>query len=147
MATFAAAVSRRIPATAERLWAILVDYRGGHARILPDAFEDLVVEEGGRGAGTVLRVTVKAGGRRLVLRMHVIEPVPGRVLEERLDDGTVTRFLLEPDDDGGCKVTIATVWPRKPGLKGWLESKGAPRFARKAYAQELANLEREAANA
>ena len=45
------------------LYDIIADYRVNHARILPrPPFESLNVEQGGTGAGTVIRVTLPVTG-------------------------------------------------------------------------------------
>ncbi len=47
-----ASAERTIPAPAAAVYALLADYRDGHPRILPPAFSDLTVLQGGIGAGT-----------------------------------------------------------------------------------------------
>ena len=42
----------RIDAPAAKVYGILADYHVGHPSILPPAFRNLIVEEGGVGAGT-----------------------------------------------------------------------------------------------
>ena len=57
-----------IHAPAADLYAIIADYERGHPRILPKPpFVSLAVEEGGIGAGTVIRVHMRVlprGGTR-----------------------------------------------------------------------------------
>lgn len=142
-ATYRTEVERMVDATPETVYAILRDYRDGHPSILPKPeFQALHVEEGGVGAGTLIRVDMKVGGRRQTFRMRVEEPEPGRILTETdLDTGTFTRFTVLPLDGGKrARVAIATEWPRKRGLAGWIESRIVPAVTRKLYARELANL-------
>lgn len=57
MTTSHLSVARVIDAPPDRVYALIADYRSGHPRILPKAyFKELVVEQGGVGAGTVVRV-------------------------------------------------------------------------------------------
>jgi hypothetical protein len=53
-----------VAARAAELYAVVADYRAGHPAILPKAyFQELTVEKGGAGAGTVVRASVKVMGR------------------------------------------------------------------------------------
>lgn len=135
--------SRRVAAPAHVVYSILSDYHHGHPRILPRrAFEELVVEEGGRGAGTVIRFGMKSFGRVTWVRATVEEPEPGRVLVERIRNGSdvETTFTVDPTDDGGADVTISTSWiPRGPSAL--LERLLGPRLLRGIYREELENLE------
>lgn len=129
-----------VPAPPERVYAVLADYADGHPRILPKrAFRDLVVEEGGRGAGTVIRFDMTVGGGRRAIRSRITEPEPGRVLaEEDLATGAVTTFVVDPAPEGS-RVTITTRWVSH-GIRGWIERILAPRLLRPVYAAELALL-------
>jgi hypothetical protein len=133
--------SALIPAPPAVVYGLIADYRVGHPSILPpEYFEDLVVEEGGRGAGTRIRFTMKAFGSRESSRALVSEPEPGRVLVETVEGrGIVTTFTVDPSPDGGAKVTLATAYPA-PGLRGWFESFLVPGFLKKVYAAELGLL-------
>lgn len=74
--------SALIPARRERVYNILANYREGHPRILPKQFSNLVVEQGGLGAGTVIRFQMSVFGRKQTFRAEISEPEPGRVLVE-----------------------------------------------------------------
>src|SRR5512139_3319670 len=95
------AVSSLIQAPAQQIYAIIADYRNGHPRILPKPyFVSLEVEEGGVGAGTVIRFQMRLMGRLQSFHSRIREPVPGKVLAETdLDSGAVTTFKVEPRDD------------------------------------------------
>jgi len=136
------AAERPIAAPAEHVYRYLADYREHHPRFLPPAFSDFQVEQGGIGAGTVIRFRLRAGGRSQVARQRVAEPVPGRVLSEAdLDDPSlVTTFTVMPDGDR-CRVLIETTWQRA-GVRGLVERLLAPRVLRPLYADELARLDR-----
>lgn len=126
-------------APADRVYGLLADYRVGHPSILPPEFSDFAVEEGGRGAGTVIRYRITLAGRSLPGRARVDEPEPGRVLRETdLATGAATTFTVTPEGDG-CRVRFETVWTT-PGLRGWIERLFAPRLLRRIYVEELRRL-------
>jgi len=136
MSTVSVSAERRISAPADRVYRILADYREHHPRILPPAFSDFTVEEGGVGAGTVIRFKVAAGGRTQTFHQRVEEPEPGRVLREQDIDGTrITTFTVTPDGEG-CVLNIETTWPAV-GVRGVVERLLAPRMLRPIYEDEL----------
>ena len=118
-------VSDMIDAPAERVYAVLADYKVGHQRILPrEHFRDFVVEKGGKGEGTVIRFNLVSGGRATPMRMQVSEPQPGRMLEERdLTPGSdlVTHSSVTPAG-GKSRVKIATEWTAPGGHTGALDA-------------------------
>jgi len=130
-----------IDARPEQIYAVLSDYRVGHPAILPRPyFEELTVEQGGQGAGTILRVRMKVYGRKFAFRQIVSEPQPGRVLmEANDDDSATTTFTLEPLGDQ-TRVTIVTVMQASPGLLGFMEKLTTPSVMGRIYRQELRNL-------
>jgi hypothetical protein len=77
MRTIRATGTARIDAPATAVYGIIADYHVGHPSILPGAFQNLVVEEGGVGAGTRIRFEVKIGGQLRKLRAVITEPDPG----------------------------------------------------------------------
>jgi hypothetical protein len=134
-----------IPARRERVYALLANYRDGHARILPNQFSNLVVEQGGVGAGTVIRFQVSLLGRKQNLRAAVTEPEPGRVLVETYLDGSgaVTTFTVSPGHaPADSNVTISTLLPVRAGWLGMLERKMSTLLLRPMYLKELQNLAR-----
>ena len=139
--------SALVPAPPPVVYGILADYRAGHPGILPpEYFRDFTVEQGGRGAGTVIRFRMVGMGPSRPTRGRVEEPEPGRVLTECYDEtGAVTTFTVDPEG-AGSRVTFTTVWSA-PGLRGVVERALAPPFLRRVYAKELANLARAAARA
>ncbi len=131
-----------VQAPAERVYGILADYERHHPKILPPAFTDFQVETGGVGEGTVIRYTVKAGGRARTARQRVTEPQPGRILREAdFDDSAVTIFTVTPDGDQ-THVHIETTYTGMRGPLGALERILAPRVLGKLYADELSRLNR-----
>ena len=141
MSSISVSAEREIAAPAERVYRILADYQHHHPRILPDAFSDFSVEQGGIGAGTVIRFQVTVGGRTESYHQRVEEPEPGRVLREvDLNGSRATTFAVTPDGDG-CHVRIETNW-HTGGIRGLVERLVAPRLLRPLYEDELARLDR-----
>ena len=136
----------RIDASASIVYDLIADYRHGHPSILPPQyFRNLVVEEGGRGAGTRIRFDMIAFGRVRTSHASVTEPEPGRVLVETDRDGrVVTTFTVEPEGASSARVTFETIY-RARGLMGLLERVMVPGYLEKVYAAELAQLAERAA--
>src|SRR5262245_4688381 len=136
--------SSRVAAPAARVYDIIADYRVGHPSILPRAFRNLQVDEGGRGAGTRFHMDVHAFGRKDIMRASVTEPQPGRVLvEQDLDRPTVTTFTVERGaHDGEAIVTFDTELQSRAGLLGAVERWLSTAFLQRAYREELGNLDR-----
>jgi hypothetical protein len=134
---------RSIDAPAPIVYGYLADFRGHHPKILPPAFSNFTVLEGGVGAGTVSSFDLSLGGRRRSGRMKVAEPEPGRVMTEtELDRPLVTTFTVEPEASGStARVRIETRWTASGGLDGILERIFAPRMLRALYEDELARLD------
>lgn len=128
-----------IAAPADRVYAILSDYRDSHPQILPRSFfTGLEVESGGQGAGTVVRVRARMLGVERELRMAVSEPEPGRVLSERdINSDLVTTFTVIPQGHAACEVIINTLWTSQRGMAGAIERWIVPRMFRRVYRQEL----------
>ncbi len=145
MPTLRVDASALIPAPASVVYALIADYKNGHPSILPpEYFENLVVEEGGQGAGTRIRFTMKAFGSKETSRAYITEPHPGRVLVETVEGrGIVTTFTVEASKSDESRVTVTTEYPAK-GIRGWLEAFIVPRYLRKVYAAELRLLARRA---
>ena len=135
-----------VSAPAQKVYALLADYRTGHPRVLPPAFTALKVIEGGTGAGTVIDVGMKAFGKVRTVRGYVTEPEPGRVLEEAYPESNiVTRFYVTPLSDAQSTVRIWSEMQSKAGIAGWLERKLVRGFLQKVYRQELGLIDRVAA--
>ncbi len=132
---------REIAAPASLIYECLADYRNHHFKFLPDAFTEAAVEEGGMGAGTILRANVRLGGRMFPFRARVDEPEPGRILTETdLSTGAVTTFTLTPRESGTL-VRFETRLPPSPGLRGLAERLFVPGILRRLYRDELARLD------
>lgn len=133
----------RIAVPAARAYDVIADYHNGHPRILPPQFRNMVVERGGRGAGTLTHFEVRAFGQTRTLRHEVFEPEPGRVLMERDRDVDIrTTFTVDPAGPSEADVTIDTDMTSRSGLAGRIERWFTTRFLLGLYRQELRNLER-----
>ena len=130
-----------IGAPANVVYRILADYHRGHPAILPPKyFENLVVEEGGVGAGTHIRFDVRTFTGLRACRAVITEPLPGRrLVETDLDSGAVTTFTVERQGNARTRVTIETTYTRS-GVGGWIERLLAPAYLRTVYRAELARL-------
>ena len=142
MSSYKVEVSQVMSASAKSIYAVLSDYKVGHLAILPKPyFTGMSVERGGQGAGTVVVVNMRVMGAQSTYRLEVTEPHRGRVLQEvDRQTGIRTRFILEPQADGACKVTIASEFRGKPGLSGFVERLVNPPITRRIYRKELNNL-------
>ena len=137
-----ASAERTIPAPAAAVYALLADYRDGHPSILPPAFSDLTVLQGGTGAGTEIRFALKLAGRKQEIEARVEEPEPGRVLSETYRTRAPSpRFTVDPVGNQS-RVRIETSWEPSRGLAGLIERLVAPRLFRKLYTEELDLIER-----
>ncbi len=132
-----------IDARPEDVYAIVSDYRVGHPAILPKQhFTELIVEKGGQGAGTVVRVSARVWGKEYPFHQQVTEPEPGKVLVETdVETGQWTRFTFEPLDEGKqTRVTITSEFPPSRGITGLLQRFMLPPVVRDMYRKELQNL-------
>ncbi len=140
MAVIEIAEERVIAAPAARVYRSIADY-DEHQRFLPPAFSDFRIEEGGVGAGTVMRFNVRAGGMTRAAHHRVSEPEPGRVLtESEIGADMATTFTVTPEGDMS-RVRIVTRWTAG-GVRGFVERLLAPRMLRALYRDELARMER-----
>ena len=141
MSTIRVSAESAVAAPADRVYRILSNYREHHPKILPPAFSNFVVEEGGIGAGTVMRFNMTTLGRTQSARHRVEEPEPGRVLREiDLDRDLQTTFTVTPNGDDST-VRIDTVW-NEGGLAGPVMKLMAPRLLAPIYREELRNIDR-----
>jgi len=144
MTTYLVEHSRRIAAPARVAYDIIADYTDGHARIIPPPwFTNLQVDAGGVGAGTKIHFDVRAFGMQQRVSAVVTEPEPGHVLVESYPDtGTITRFIVEPADNGrACTVTFSSSVVSRGGLLGVVERRVMTRFFRRVFDAELGRLD------
>src|ERR1700745_2856480 len=134
--------SSNIPAPPKRVYSILADYNVGHPSILPSDFSGWLLEQGGVGAGTIIRFDMKAFGRKQNLRGVVTEPEPGRVLVETYFNGSpVTTFIVDPGPtEGSSRVTFSTEVEVRAGLLGKIEAFLSTRYLYPVFVRELGLL-------
>ena len=143
MQQFEMEIQKRIPAPPETVYAVLSDYRVGHQAILPKPyFTDMIVEEGGQGAGTKLTVHMTVMGDKRTFRQIVEEPEPGRILIERdIDSGQGTQFTLDAANNGQqTDLTLNITFMLRPGVQGWIEGLISRLVLRRIFNKELQNL-------
>ena len=139
MATLRIRAERSMAAPQQRVYRCIADYREHHPKVLPPAFSNFRVEQGGVGAGTEIRFQLKAGGRTLQYHGFVTEPEPGRVLAETYADGGVTTFTVTPEGSGS-RVRIEMMAEAK-GIQGMFARLLAPRLLLPLFNDELAHLD------
>ena len=148
MSKISVAVGALINAPADTVYDIIADYEHAHQSILPpENFQNLRVEKGGRGAGTVISFVSISPGRKQPMKMVISEPEPGRVLVE-LDPASslVTTFTVTPVEAGEkANVEIRTELEPSNGPMGLLERLLVPATLRRIYEKELTLLEEVAA--
>lgn len=135
--------SADVNASADRVYALLADYRHGHPRILPpENFLGIELEAGGTGAGTRFRLRSRLLGVERTLRMTVAEPEPGRVLTEAdAASDLLTTFTVDPLPGGKrARVSLHTRWTPQRGVPGLIERFVVRGVLRKVYVRELALL-------
>jgi Polyketide cyclase / dehydrase and lipid transport len=140
-----------LDARPEDVYATIADYRKGHPAILPkENLFDLQAEEGGYGAGSIIRFKSRVLGVEQSFYQRVSEPEPGRVLvEQDIEKGQnfVTTFRVNRVEEGQkSHVEISTILNASPGLKGLVERVVVSMFNPPIYRKELKLLEAVAKN-
>src|SRR2546421_11588449 len=104
MAQIKAKAAAILNARPEDAYTTIADYRQGHPGILPrENLYDLQVEQGGQGAGTIIRFKARILGVEQSFHHRVREPEPGRVLVEQDIDtaqNVTTTFIVTPLEEG-----------------------------------------------
>ena len=134
--------SAEIPASAETVYNILIDYNEGHAAILPKPyFESMTVLEGGVGDGTVIEVQMKVLGVKRTFTPTVREVTANRELVEfDKTAGIETTFFIEPLGADRCRLTISSLNRSADGIAGVIERLTTPPITRHIYRKELENI-------
>lgn len=142
MSRIHAEAERIIDARPEEVYTFLANYRESRPRILPPNFQDYTVEQGGRGAGTIISYRLQAGNRERAYRMQVEEPNKGRVLIERdLGSTLVNTWTISPISGGQTLVAVTTEWEsRASGVGSFFERTFAPMGLRRIYVDMLNKL-------
>ncbi|HLZ57365.1 MAG TPA: SRPBCC family protein [Ktedonosporobacter sp.] len=130
----------------EDVYATIADYREGHPNILPKKhLYELQVEQGGYGAGTLIRFKSRFLGVEQSLYQRVSEPEPGRVLVEQDIDSTQQKrvtFTVIPVEQGQkSHVEIFAIMNPSPGLQGVIERMVISRLFPPVLRKELKLLE------
>jgi uncharacterized protein YndB with AHSA1/START domain len=141
MATVHVSAERVIRADPARVYGYLADYRDAHPSILPPAFSDYRVEEGGAGEGPVFTCKVTAGGRTRSMRARVTEPEPGRRLVERDENSSMMTVFTVTPEGNDSRVRFETTWESSGGIGGIMERLFAPMVLKRIYEEELTNLD------
>ena len=138
---YAVSVERRFQMSPQRVYNLIIDM-DEHRRILPRQFESLEVLEGGRGDGTVFRLTMNVMGNRTALVMTLKELEPGRIVQEQDGNaGITTTWELIPESDDCCILRLTSRFPDKPGFSGWVERLATSSMIRSIYKRELENMD------
>jgi hypothetical protein len=140
MAKVRAQTARVIAASPDEVYATLADYESGHRKILTGNYTNYSVEQGGRGAGTVITFHFAAGGRERDYRMEVDEPAERTLRERDVNSSLETTWTVTPATEGS-RVVVATEWEGSSGIGGFFERTFAPMSLKRIYAQMLENLE------
>ena len=135
-----------LDARPEDVYATIIDYRKEHPRILPkENLYDLQVEEGGYGAGTIIRFKSRILGKEQSFYQRVSEPEPGRVIVEQDIDSKqnfATTFTVIPVEEGKkSQVEISTTMNASPGFRGFAERVVLSIFNPRIYREEMKLLE------
>src|SRR5947209_18397282 len=146
MAQIKAKAAAILNARPEDAYTTIADYRQGHPDILPkENLYDLQVEQGGYGAGTIIRFKARILGVEQSFYQRVSEPEPGRVLVEQDIDSVqnvMTTFTVTPvEHEQKSHVEISTMMNTSPGFKGFMERIIVPIINRQVYTKALRVLE------
>ena len=135
-----------LDARPEDVYITIADYKKEHPRILPkENLYDLRVEEGGYGAGTIIRFKSRILGVEQSFHHRVSEPEPGKVLVEQDIDtkqNLATTFTVIPVEEGKkSQVEISTTMNASPGFRGFVERVVLSIFNPRIYRKEMKLLE------
>ncbi|HLR98571.1 SRPBCC family protein [Mycolicibacillus parakoreensis] len=138
-----AANTELINAEVAPVLAAIGDYDTVRPAILPSAYSDYRVLEGGQGQGTVAAWRLQATKSR-VRDVQVAVDVAGHaVIEKDAHSSMVTNWTVAPAGPG-CSVTVTTTWTGAGGVKGVFERIFAPLGLKRIQGEVLANLKRHA---
>jgi hypothetical protein len=143
MAKQSISASALVPASPQKIYALIADYRHGHPRILPKPyFISLDVEKGGYGEGTIINFQMKVMGQIMSFHSVISEPVPAHTLVETdLITGAATTFTVEPRSEGSQSfVTISTTMNVPEGISGKVQGWLTARYLHPIYVNELEQL-------
>jgi hypothetical protein len=133
-----ASASKPVGATPEAVLEFLRDYRDARPKILTENYTAYRVEQGGRGAGTVIGYHFAAGGRERDYRLEVQERDGGLAEHDQLSS-FVSKWTVVPGADGSV-VTLEATWNGAAGIGGFFERVFAPLGLRRIYGEILDRL-------
>ena len=138
MARACFSMSRVIPASPSQVFHLLDDYEHGHWRVLPPAFSDYRVLEGGFGEGTRIAFSLTTGRRKTFTEAVITVPEPDRVIVETYPrENMVTTFTVDPEGTDAL-LTIATSIPARTPLTTRFEERVLRQLLEPIYAAEFA---------
>jgi len=141
MALVEATTERIVAAEPERVYDALADYSGTRGRVLPGQFSEYEVQDGGKGAGTVVHWKLQATSKRVRdCLFDVTAPTPGQLVETDRNSTMVTTWTVTPAGDGRSKVVTSTNWQGATGVGGFFERTFAPKGLNRIYDDVLARL-------
>jgi hypothetical protein len=139
MGEVSARTQRQMTAGADEVFAFLRDYTK-RGEVLPSAFLDYRVEEGGTGAGTVVSYRLQAGKRERPYRLAVAEPGDQRLVESDSASSFVTTWTVTGGGTGST-VTVESRWQGASGIGGFFERRFAPGALQGIYDELLDRVE------
>jgi hypothetical protein len=134
-------VEQTVNAMPEEVYAFLQDYTK-RPQILTENYLNYQVEQGGKGAGTVVTYRLHAANRERGYRMQVSEPSIGKVLKESdANSSLVTTWMLTPaENNQKTRVQLVSEWEGGKGVGGFFERTFAPLGLRRIYTEILGKL-------
>lgn len=142
MGQVSAASTVLINAEVAPVLAAVADYQKVRPRILPAAYGDYRVIEGGQGQGTVAAWRLQATKSR-VREVKVDVDVAGHAVIEKDANSTMVMNWTVAPAGPGCSVTLTTTWTGAGGVKGFFEGIFAPLGLKRIQGELLDNLKKE----
>jgi hypothetical protein len=139
MGQVSAASSVLINAEPAAVLAAVADYQTVRPQILPAAYSDYRVLQGGQGQGTVAAWRLQATKSRIRKVQAAVDVAGHTVIEKDANSSMVTSWTVAPAGPGSS-VTVKTTWTGAGGVKGFFEKIFAPLGLKKIQAQTLAKL-------
>jgi uncharacterized protein YndB with AHSA1/START domain len=141
MALVEATTERIVEAEPARVYDALADYAGTRGQVLPGQFSEYEVQEGGKGAGTLVHWKLQATSKRVRdCLFDVTAPAGGQLVETDRNSSLVTTWTVAPAGEGRSKVVVGTTWEGAGGVGGFFERTFAPKGLSRIYDEVLASL-------
>ena len=130
-----------VAAKPEAVLAALADYQVVRPAILPAAYREYAVLEGGQGAGTVATWKFQATKKRVRDVVVDVTVAPDGVVESDRNSTLSTAYRVAPAGTAAL-VEVTTRWEGATGIGGVFERTFAPIGLRKVHGELLDNLAR-----